>query len=122
DPGEWRATLGPCATSRTGPCSWPVSQVSTPAPIEVSREESRLYPRSSHLEWLLTNGTGGFAMGTVAGSNTRPYHGPPAASLHPPVARVGTLARPEGPVLTPPGPRPLPGNPHPNPLYPGGDT
>ena len=33
------------------------------------------YARSSHLEWLETNGTGSFAMGTVSGANTRRYHG-----------------------------------------------
>jgi glycogen debranching enzyme len=33
------------------------------------------YGRSSHLEWLETNGTGTFAMGTVSGANTRRYHG-----------------------------------------------
>ena len=33
------------------------------------------YGRSSHLEWLETNGTGAFAMGTVSGANTRRYHG-----------------------------------------------
>jgi predicted glycogen debranching enzyme len=31
--------------------------------------------RSACLEWLLTNGLGGFASGTVAGINTRRYHG-----------------------------------------------
>ncbi len=33
------------------------------------------FERSSKLEWLETNGTGAFAMGTVAGVNTRRYHG-----------------------------------------------
>ena len=33
------------------------------------------YGRSSQLEWLETNGTGAFAMGTVSGANTRRYHG-----------------------------------------------
>ena len=30
---------------------------------------------SARLEWLITNGLGGFASGTVAGINTRRYHG-----------------------------------------------
>lgn len=42
-------------------------------------------------EWLITNGTGAFAMGTVAGANTRRYHGLLNASTHPPVGRVNTL-------------------------------
>jgi len=33
------------------------------------------YERSSRLEWLETNGTGAFAMGTVSGANSRRYHG-----------------------------------------------
>jgi predicted glycogen debranching enzyme len=42
-------------------------------------------------EWLLTNGTGGFAMGTALGALTRRYHGLLVASLRPPVARVMAL-------------------------------
>lgn len=33
------------------------------------------YGKSSLLEWLETNGTGAFAMGTVSGANSRRYHG-----------------------------------------------
>jgi len=39
-------------------------------------------------EWLVTNGIGGFASGTVAGSATRRYHGLLFAALHPPVRRT----------------------------------
>ena len=38
-------------------------------------------------EWLLTNGRGGYAMGTVAGSLTRRYHGLLIAAIDPPVER-----------------------------------
>jgi predicted glycogen debranching enzyme len=38
-------------------------------------------------EWLVTNGIGGFAAGTVAGALTRRYHGLLIAALHPPVGR-----------------------------------
>jgi glycogen debranching enzyme len=38
-------------------------------------------------EWLVTNGRGGYAMGTVAGTLTRRYHGLLIAALDPPVAR-----------------------------------
>ena len=106
------------ATARGGPLTAP----QTPAPIEVPREVCTLYPRASRLEWLLTNGTGGFAMGTVAGSNTRRYHGLLVASLHPPVARVVTLARLEETALTPRGAVPLSVNQYPNTLYPDGYT
>jgi len=39
-------------------------------------------------EWLVTNGIGGFASGTVAGAATRRYHGSLIAALEPPVGRV----------------------------------
>src|SRR5215470_14281409 len=39
-------------------------------------------------EWLVTNGIGGFASGTVAGSATRRYHGLLIAALNPPVGRT----------------------------------
>ncbi len=39
-------------------------------------------------EWLVTNGLGGYACGTVAGANTRRYHGFLMASFEPPVERT----------------------------------
>ena len=42
-------------------------------------------------EWVLTNGTGSYAMGTAAGVNTRRYHGLLIAAVHPPVGRLMLL-------------------------------
>jgi len=42
-------------------------------------------------EWLLTNGAGGYAMGTVVGCNTRRYHGLLVAAARPPVERIVTV-------------------------------
>ena len=39
-------------------------------------------------EWLVTSGVGGYASGTVAGVNTRSYHGLLVAALTPPVDRT----------------------------------
>ncbi len=39
-------------------------------------------------EWLVTNGLGGYASGTLAGVNTRRYHGLLVAALAPPVGRT----------------------------------
>lgn len=47
--------------------------------------------RSSHTEWLETNGIGGYAAGTVAGIPTRRYHALLVASMKPPTHRVATL-------------------------------
>lgn len=44
--------------------------------------------RSLHLEWLETNGRGGFASGTVSGANTRRYHALLLIARRPPVERV----------------------------------
>ena len=63
------------------------------APIRIDRDECVDYARSSRMEWLETNGTGGFAMGTVSGANTRRYHGMLIASLRPPVDRYLILSK-----------------------------
>jgi predicted glycogen debranching enzyme len=44
-------------------------------------------------EWLVTNGLGGFACGTVAQANTRRYHGLLIAALSPPVERTLMVAK-----------------------------
>ena len=44
--------------------------------------------RALSLEWLETNGRGGYASGTVAGANTRRYHALLLVARHPPVDRV----------------------------------
>ena len=51
------------------------------------------------MEWLETNGTGAFAMGTVAGLNTRRYHALLVASLKPPTERYVLLSRFEEEVV-----------------------
>ena len=44
--------------------------------------------RALSLEWLETNGRGGYASGTIAGANTRRYHALLLVARHPPVDRV----------------------------------
>ena len=44
-------------------------------------------------EWLLANGRGGYALGTVAGTLTRRYHGLLIAAVDPPVTRRLVVAR-----------------------------
>jgi glycogen debranching enzyme len=50
---------------------------------------------ASKIEWLETNGTGAFAMGTAQGLNMRRYHALLVASLRPPVERYVLLSRVE---------------------------
>lgn len=68
------------------------------APEIAAQSEARYaYPGAAGLaalrgqEWLLTNGLGGFAMGTAAGLPTRRYHALLVASRRPPVGRVAAL-------------------------------
>jgi len=44
-------------------------------------------------EWLVTNGLGGYASGTLSGCNTRRYHGLLVAALRPPVERTVMVAK-----------------------------
>src|SRR5579863_4148112 len=57
-------------------------------------------------EWLVTNGLGGYASGSLPGATTRSYHGLLAAALQPPVERTvfvtkidEELAFPDGQTL-----------------------
>src|SRR5215469_8154948 len=45
------------------------------------------------LEWLDTNGRGGYASSTICGNHTRRYHGLLVSSLNPPVDRYVLLSR-----------------------------
>ncbi|MCT0208187.1 amylo-alpha-1,6-glucosidase [Synechococcus sp. CS-1332] len=45
-------------------------------------------PPPAEREWLVTNGLGGYAMGTVSGAPSRGYHGLLIAALSPPVERT----------------------------------
>jgi predicted glycogen debranching enzyme len=72
--------------------------------IRLDAEECRDLTR----EWLVTNGLGGYASGTVTGPNTRRYHGLLMAALQPPVQRVLLLAQLHVSVVGPDGePQPL---------------
>jgi predicted glycogen debranching enzyme len=58
------------------------------AEVQVGREVSGQLEIAESREWLVTNGVGGFASGTVAGTATRRYHGLLLAALEPPVKRT----------------------------------
>lgn len=49
--------------------------------------------RSSRLEWLETNGLGGFSSGTVSGIHTRRYHGLLTSAPQPPAGRMLLVAK-----------------------------
>ena len=49
--------------------------------------------RALRLEWLETNGLGGYASSTIVGLNTRRYHGLLVAATKPPVGRMVLLSK-----------------------------
>ena len=51
------------------------------------------YGLASRREWLVTNGIGGFASGTMSDALTRRYHGLLFAALNPPLGRTLLLAK-----------------------------
>ncbi|MER3544984.1 MAG: glycogen debranching protein [Chloroflexota bacterium] len=61
--------------------------------IGFGREITGALEHALRREWLVTNGLGGYAAGTVAGANTRRYHGWLVAALNPPVGRVVLVAK-----------------------------
>lgn len=54
-------------------------------------------------EWLVTNGIGGYAAGTLAGATTRRYHGLLVAALRPPVARTVLVTKIDETIIMPDG-------------------
>ncbi len=63
------------------------------AKLEFGRETCGSLEIAEQREWLVTNGIGGFASGTVSGNLTRRYHGLLVAALHPPVGRTQLVAK-----------------------------
>jgi glycogen debranching enzyme len=61
--------------------------------IEFGREVTGVLETALRREWLVTNGLGGYAAGTVAGANTRCYHGWLVAALEPPLRRTLLVAK-----------------------------
>ena len=61
--------------------------------IEFGREICGQLDLAEGREWLVTNGIGGYASGTVAGDLTRSYHGLLVAALEPPLQRTLLLSQ-----------------------------
>lgn len=60
--------------------------------IHFGREVTGHLDAALRREWLVTNGIGGYAMGSLAGARTRRYHSLLTASLQPPTLRTLTIA------------------------------
>jgi predicted glycogen debranching enzyme len=60
--------------------------------LELGRATCGELASAENREWLVTNGLGGFACGTIAGTMTRRYHGLLIAAVQPPVGRTLMVA------------------------------
>lgn len=83
-------------------------------------DKLKQYEISGNLEWLETNGVGGYSSGTVAGSNTRRYHGVLVAATQPPVGRMVVLSKLEETIVTKDKRFELSANQYPGAIYPQG--
>jgi predicted glycogen debranching enzyme len=63
--------------------------------VQIQFDQSRTQNLSEalQLEWLETNGLGGWASSTIIGAHTRRYHGLLVAALRPPVGRAVLLSK-----------------------------
>ncbi len=57
-------------------------------------------------EWLVTNGLGGYAAGSIVGATTRSYHGLLVAALRPPVERFVLVTKIDETIDFPDGRKP----------------
>lgn len=69
-----------------------IQQPEIPVAVQFGREICGNLPAAEAREWLVTNGIGGFASGTIAGGMTRRYHGLLIAALQPPLGRTHLVA------------------------------
>ncbi len=60
--------------------------------LDLDRDICSQFDSAAGREWLVTNGLGGYASGTVAGAATRRYHGLLVAALQPPLGRTVLVA------------------------------
>ncbi len=61
--------------------------------VAFGREITGDFASASRREWLVTNGLGGWASGTVSGANTRRYHGLFVPALQPPLGRTVLVSK-----------------------------
>jgi predicted glycogen debranching enzyme len=88
----------------------------------VTRETLQHLDRALELEWLDTNGLGGFASSTVVGINTRRYHGLLVAAIGSPSVRMMILSRVEDAATSRGNRLELASNLYPGAVHPSGYT
>ncbi len=87
------------ATAAKSRAPSPSKALSDASVVSFGREICGDLSAGEQREWLVTNGIGGFASGTVAGSLTRRYHGLLFAALKPPLGRTLLVSKLEETAL-----------------------
>ncbi len=72
--------------------------------LQVGRDVCSNIESGLNHEWLVTNGIGGYAAGSIVGATTRSYHGLLVAALHPPVERTVFVSKADEEIALPNGP------------------
>ncbi len=67
--------------------------------LECAEHITQDISRASQLEWLETNGLGGWASSSICGANTRRYHGLLVAATRPPAGRIALLSKLEETIV-----------------------
>ncbi|MDQ4119967.1 MAG: amylo-alpha-1,6-glucosidase [Acidobacteriota bacterium] len=88
--------------------------------IRFGREICTNLEAAASREWLETNGIGGYSSGTIAGINTRRYHGLLVAATTPPTGRAVLLSKFEETLIVDGKRLNLSANQYPNAIYPEG--
>jgi len=88
--------------------------------LTIERAELPTFVEASSREWLVTNGLGGYASGTLSGANTRRYHGLLIAALTPPTGRMNMLSKVEETVIVGAQATELSSNEYPGAIHPEG--
>jgi predicted glycogen debranching enzyme len=91
-------------------------------PITFTAEQLHNFDFARSLEWLETNGLGGYASSTVSGAHSRRYHGLLVASLKPPVERRVVLSKLDETIITGEKRYDLGTNQYPGAIHPKGHT
>ncbi|MBL9121678.1 MAG: glycogen debranching enzyme family protein [Phycisphaerae bacterium] len=77
----------------TDPSVAPVPNHTADFAVHLGPQTCTNLAESLRREWLVTNGIGGYAMGTVAGALTRRYHALLIAATRPPAVRTAVLSK-----------------------------
>ena len=88
--------------------------------IRFEKEICTELEKARQMEWLETNGLGGFASSTIVGLHTRRYHGLLTAATKPPVGRLLLLSKLEETLLVDGRHYDLSVNQYPGAVYPEG--